>query len=138
MNQFKHCYKLVRFIKVLLFRPWAFCSVQSLFLFFIFRWKMFLHRWGLNPEDSQECILKKMDHPLHIFHLFLSSQTNLSIFTSMCEKYPSSIRYWDSNQQPSDQGSSPSLMRVSSYHFFNQTPHLFVLLYCVTYQLIFS
>ena len=35
------------------------------------------------------------------FHLFLSFQTHITIFTTnQCEKCPSSIRCWDSNPRP--------------------------------------
>ena len=36
-----------------------------------------------------------------LFHLFSSFQTSITIFkTNICEKYPSSIRCWDSNPRP--------------------------------------
>ena len=45
----------------------------------------------------------KMGHPWPLFHLFLSFQTNITIFTTdLCEKCPSSIRCWDSNRQLSE------------------------------------
>ena len=43
-----------------------------------------------------------------LFRLFLSFQTNITIFTTnKCEKCPSSIRSWDSNPQPSEHESPP-------------------------------
>ena len=45
------------------------------------------------------------------FHLFLSFQSNNTIFTSQCIKIPSSKRCWDSNPRPLEFESSPIATR---------------------------
>ena len=51
---------------------------------------------------------KKMGQPRPLFHLFLSYQTHITIFTvNKCEKCPSSIRCWDSNSRPLEHESPP-------------------------------
>ena len=56
--------------------------------------------------------LTKMGHLRPLFRLFLSFQTNFTIFTTnKCEKCPSSIRCWDSNPRPSEYESPPITTR---------------------------
>ena len=50
------------------------------------------------PTEPHPLILLKMGHPRHLFRLFLSFQTNITIFTAnKYEKCPSCIQYRDSN-----------------------------------------
>ena len=49
-----------------------------------------------------------MVHSRPLFRLFLSFQTNITIFTpKICDKCPFSIRGWDSNPRPSKRESTP-------------------------------
>ena len=53
-----------------------------------------------------------MGHPRHLFHLFSSFQTNITILTiNISEKMSSSIRHWDLNQQPLEHESPPITSR---------------------------
>ena len=46
----------------------------------------------------RSCCFFKKGQPKPLFNLFLSFQTNITIFaTHKCEKCPSSIRYWGAN-----------------------------------------
>ena len=55
-----------------------------------------------------QCFFLKWANPGHFFILFLSFQTNITIFTThKCEKFPYSIRCWDSNPRPLEHESPP-------------------------------
>ena len=63
-----------------------------------------------------------MGHPWHVFRLFSSFQTHITILTSKCEKCPSSIQCWDSNLRPYEHKSPPITTRPGLpppiYRFF--------------------
>ena len=76
--------------------------------------------------------LFKMGHPRPLFRLYLSWQTNITIFTTnFCEKCPSILQCWDSNPQPSELESPPITTRpghlkayILSISFANGQPCL--------------
>ena len=67
-----------------------------------------------------EQLAVKMGHPRRPFRLFLSIQTNITIFTTnICEKCTSSIWCWDSNPQPSKHESPPMTIRPGLLSYLN-------------------
>ena len=76
-------------------------------------------RWAIPGPffDYFLSVFQKMGHPRPLFHLFLSFQTNTTIFT--CEKYPSSIGCWDSNPQPLLNESTPITTRPGLHQIFS-------------------
>ena len=67
----------------------------------------------LNVGNCQKnVIVFKMGQPRPIFHLALSSQTHITIFTTnKCEKCPSSTQRRDLNSQPLEHESPPITTR---------------------------
>ena len=54
----------------------------------------------------------KMGHPRPLFHLFSSFQSKITFLQqTFVKKSPSSIRFWDSNPQPSEHESPPITTR---------------------------
>ena len=63
-------------------------------------------------ETPTPYFFKNVPYTRALFHLFSYFQTNITIFiANKCENFPSSIRCWDSNPQPSEHESPPITTR---------------------------
>ena len=98
-------------------------SIQA--SWFLFISSILLQQTKLKMAHSRHFFFKekKMDEPGLFFHLFLSFQTHITIFTSnKCEKSSSSIWCRDSNSRPLDHESPPITTRpglpLKSRHLF--------------------
>ena len=73
---------------------------------------IFCKVWGKMDKK-----FNKMGHPRHLFSLFLSLQTQITIFAAnKCEKCPSSKQCWDSNPRPLEHTSPPITTRPGLPH----------------------
>ena len=79
--------------------------------------------------ERKSSIFLLMGHPLPLFSLFPSFQTNITILTTnICEKmlWPSSIRRPDSNPQPSELKSPPITTRPVAVNYLTNFQFLFI------------